>query len=233
MTAPEVADGTTTLVDAIRSESSELGITWGLRPGTVQGRSFVPGFIDVLLDNDTKPVQATTLAGAVNTGARVMTLRVPPSGMYIIGRIGFAGVQRAVKLANQTHATNDNILQADNALFGYAEAGQTYQLRLNLYAFATTTADFAIAFDAPAGSFGTWRPINHADNTVQVSTTYSTASKLGFNTSGVGTGVLIEISGWITTPTPGLVTLYWAKNTAELSTATLGDTSWFELGQLS
>lgn len=81
---PAVAAADETVIQAPR-----LGLTWALRPGTVQSPpTDDPTATSVLLDGDTAPVSAFSLVGLAYPGARVMTMRVPPSGLYITGYVG-------------------------------------------------------------------------------------------------------------------------------------------------
>jgi len=66
---------------ALVNDAQRLGLTWDLRPATV-------GNIDplqVTVDADSIPINATSMVGALVTGLRVYVLLIPPSGVFIVG----------------------------------------------------------------------------------------------------------------------------------------------------
>lgn len=77
---------TTVTVQEIVSQAVRLGLVWSLRPATVVG-DLPTGQRLVVMDGDTQPISAYNLIGTAAVGSRVMTVIVPPSGVYIIGRI--------------------------------------------------------------------------------------------------------------------------------------------------
>jgi hypothetical protein len=83
-------DITTAQVQAIIENARRLGLIWTLRPATV-------GTVDPLTvvdDADTVgkiKLGAVSLIGPLNSGARVMTLVVPPGGLFVIGALAPPG----------------------------------------------------------------------------------------------------------------------------------------------
>src|SRR5688572_25933515 len=73
-------------IEEVAGNPERLGLTWGLRPGTIQtGTTGTATGCTVILDGDTNAIPAFTLIGAVELGDRVMVTRVPPEGNYITG----------------------------------------------------------------------------------------------------------------------------------------------------
>lgn len=68
-------------VQAVLADPSRLGLTWDLRPGTVQS----PTPPTVVLDGDTAGIVVTSMIGPVAQGDRVYVLEIPPSGNFIVG----------------------------------------------------------------------------------------------------------------------------------------------------
>lgn len=66
---------------AVVERAKALGLTWTLRPATVET------FESVIYDGDTVPVGVVSLNGTAVAGDRVMCLQIPPGGNYIIGRL--------------------------------------------------------------------------------------------------------------------------------------------------
>jgi hypothetical protein len=69
----------TVLVQELKKRAVELGISWQLVTGTMTTTT------TVLVDADTVAVPCVTLSGAHPEGTRVALLRIPPSGLYVIG----------------------------------------------------------------------------------------------------------------------------------------------------
>lgn len=77
--APElISVGTQAMVE--RSDS--LGLTWGLRPATVI--ALATATVTAKYDGDTEPIAMFSLVSGLYVGARVMAIKVPPSGNYIL-----------------------------------------------------------------------------------------------------------------------------------------------------
>ncbi len=66
--------------------AKRLGLTWDLTPATVSYSVAGEPTLLVVVDGDSESIEAVNLLGVwVPTGARVMTLRVPPSGLFVVG----------------------------------------------------------------------------------------------------------------------------------------------------
>lgn len=76
---------------AIVANAERLGLTWDL---TLASAVTVKPSLMILRDGDTEPISATTTGGMPKVGDRVWVLRVPPSGIYILGPASDAGSLR-------------------------------------------------------------------------------------------------------------------------------------------
>lgn len=73
----------TTLVTSVKDNAQKLGLTWGIRFGSVTDATHV------LMDGtDTVPIEIISLIGSITSGMRVAVMAVQPSGQYVIGMIG-------------------------------------------------------------------------------------------------------------------------------------------------
>jgi hypothetical protein len=86
MTMPDQTDSpqpiaATATADALVQNAGRLGLTWDLKPGTV--KSVSP--LAIAFDDDTVAVGATSMIGAIKSGARVYVMVVPPAGNFIVG----------------------------------------------------------------------------------------------------------------------------------------------------
>jgi hypothetical protein len=70
---------------AIQDNAKRLGLTWTLRPGTVQAYSGDSGQVSIIFDGDTTAIGAVSLAGILIPAQRVMGMIIPPGGNFIIG----------------------------------------------------------------------------------------------------------------------------------------------------
>lgn len=88
---------------AIADTAKRLGLTWNLRPATVT--SLEP--LTVTDDADTGQIKlgAVSLIGELQVGQRVMTMFVPPGGLFVIGTIGTTVTQRILKGAQGSSTT--------------------------------------------------------------------------------------------------------------------------------
>lgn len=69
---------------AIAERAKALGLTWTLRPATVESSTIGNA---VIYDGDTEAVGVVPLNGNAIPGDRVMMLQIPPGGNFIIGRL--------------------------------------------------------------------------------------------------------------------------------------------------
>jgi len=76
------------------AQAQRLGLSWSLRPGTVQSTAapYDPYRPAMVLDGDADavPMPVTSLAGPLVPGMRVMVAEVPPAGRYALGVISTA-----------------------------------------------------------------------------------------------------------------------------------------------
>jgi hypothetical protein len=71
---------------AISKEGERLGLTWGLRPAEVIDSTGGSSQVKILYDGDTEAIGAVNLIGELlGEGARVLAVRVPPSGNFVVG----------------------------------------------------------------------------------------------------------------------------------------------------
>lgn len=80
-----------TLLQSMQENSFALGLSWGLRPATVQTAGV--GLVSVIADGDVSEttIEAVSLVGYLTADSRVMLLMVPPASIYIVGFLGGAG----------------------------------------------------------------------------------------------------------------------------------------------
>jgi hypothetical protein len=83
----ELPEVLATQAKAVVDRAKSLGLTWTLRPGTVQTAATSTAGPTVMYDNDTVAIGAISLAGRVYANDRVMMLMIPPGGNYIIGNL--------------------------------------------------------------------------------------------------------------------------------------------------
>lgn len=97
--------------EAIVDRAKALGLTWTLRPGTVNSTSATAP--NVIYDGDTEPVGVVSLVGNLLPDSRVMMLQVPPAGNFVLGRLSTTGstsVKQIATYRNDVPATGDTIL---------------------------------------------------------------------------------------------------------------------------
>lgn len=74
--------------EAIQNRARHLGLTWILRPATVDNYAASSGAVMATYDGDTVSLGMTALIGPLVAGQRVMGMAIPPGGNYIIGTYG-------------------------------------------------------------------------------------------------------------------------------------------------
>jgi hypothetical protein len=79
----ELPDLLSIQAQAVVDRAKSLGLTWTLRPATVNSEIGPT----VIFDGDTEGLGVQSLIGAVSSSQRVMMLQVPPGGNYIIGAL--------------------------------------------------------------------------------------------------------------------------------------------------
>lgn len=73
---------------AMIEQARRLGLTWNLRPATVNFYDRDTQNVTITYDGDTVSIGAVSLCGGLFTGARVMGMQVPPGGNFIVGTVG-------------------------------------------------------------------------------------------------------------------------------------------------
>lgn len=82
---------------AVVDRAKALGLTWTLRPATVNvAYGAAP---TVIYDGDTEQVGVTSLVGDLQPAGRVMMLQVPPAGNFVLGRLSTTGSTTVKQLA--------------------------------------------------------------------------------------------------------------------------------------
>lgn len=73
-------------VQALVENADRLGLTWQLRPATVNTVSS-DGSVTATYDGDTVPIGMISMIGTPVIGSRVMATFVPPAGNFIVGNL--------------------------------------------------------------------------------------------------------------------------------------------------
>lgn len=97
--------------EAIVDRAQSLGLTWTLRPGTVN-TSYATS-PSVIYDGDTEPIGVVSLIGNLLPATRVMMLQIPPAGNFVLGALsqtGTTNVKQTATYRNDTAATADTTL---------------------------------------------------------------------------------------------------------------------------
>lgn len=81
------ADQATVTVGALLDNAKRLGLMPGYRTGTAFAEATADGRAMVTLDGDTAPVPAFNYGGTLAPRQRVITISIPPHGLYIIGAV--------------------------------------------------------------------------------------------------------------------------------------------------
>lgn len=81
------SDQASVTVGALLDNAKRLGLLPAYKTGTIFADATTDGRAMVTLDNDTAPVPAFNYAGPLASGHRVITIAIPPHGLYIIGAI--------------------------------------------------------------------------------------------------------------------------------------------------
>jgi len=139
-----------TEAQSIVDNAQRLGLTWELRPATVQ----VTGTrsVAVLYDGDTVTITAISLVGPLIAGMRVYVIHIPPSGNFIVGfanddRLSWldaAAVTTTGTLVTTVAAAESDIPQLA-LLVPFWQAGYVYEIITQLaITVSVTTDDFSI-----------------------------------------------------------------------------------------
>jgi hypothetical protein len=129
-------------VQAVVDGAKRLGLQWGVSPATVQQSSLSSGFVLLILDGDTTPIQAMSLIGPLLPGWRVMVMSVPPSANYIIGSfvrsLGMVAYGSRVTNPATTTTVEVAILELDGV---HVTAGVAYRIGTSSLIMDSTVAN--------------------------------------------------------------------------------------------
>jgi hypothetical protein len=85
MTQPTATLAATTSVEELVEQAHRLGLTWDLRPATINSVDTTSNLVFATYDGDAESIPMINLKGSIVAGERVMAMFVPPQGNYIIG----------------------------------------------------------------------------------------------------------------------------------------------------
>ena len=140
---------------AIIENAKRLGLQWGIAPATVQQASVSTGFVQIIMDGDTTPIQAMSLVGSLLPGWRVMVLSVPPSANFIVGSFvqtsGMVGY--GSRTTNPSASTTETaVLELDNV---HVKAGVAYRIGTSSLLADSTVANDSIRINIRYTTDGT------------------------------------------------------------------------------
>jgi hypothetical protein len=75
-------------VQEVKANAASLDLTWALQPATVIAYDATMGVAKIILDGDVTVTPAISLISTLLVNERVMTVHIPPSGVYVIAQIG-------------------------------------------------------------------------------------------------------------------------------------------------
>lgn len=94
---------------SIAKEGERLGLTWGLRPAEVISSIAGSSQVSITYDGDTEAIEAVSLIGEyLAAGSRVLAVRVPPAGNFIVGHAPTGYIQGRM--------TYDTLIRANSGL---------------------------------------------------------------------------------------------------------------------
>lgn len=127
---------------ALVENAGRLGLTWDLRPATVNGASPV----SVIIDGDDAGLVATSMIGSLVVGDRVYVIKIPPGGLFIVGWVNApSNIPRLITDACSSAASaaigaEAVVLTTPSATF---ENGRAFEIRVKS-AYSVTIAGFAL-----------------------------------------------------------------------------------------
>jgi len=92
----EEFDSAATAVQALAENADRLGLTWGMRPATVQDYNIETNKALAIYDGDEESISMVSLAGPLLPNFRVMAMQVPPAGNFIVSTLGVPKVGELV-----------------------------------------------------------------------------------------------------------------------------------------
>lgn len=174
----------TTAAEAIVGNADRLGLTWQLRPATIQSALTPSGSsaVTVVIDGDTSRVSATSMIGSTYPGQRVYVIIVPPGGVFIVGVVAlpafnsldsqvFTGGTIAGSTGTEVAIASGSYTGRNEPNFNFA-AGLVYQMTLVTGAFPSTATNSITSVRIRKGSgtisgtqYAYWQvPLNSAEN---------------------------------------------------------------------
>lgn len=123
-------------VQAMVEGADRLGLKWNIGPATVQQASVSNGFVQLIMDGDTTPIQAMSLTGDLLPGWRVMVISVPPSANFVIGSLvkssGLIAYGSRVTNTGTTTTTELPVLSLSDV---HVKAGVAYHIYSSAFIF--------------------------------------------------------------------------------------------------
>lgn len=133
-------------VEELLRQAKRLGLIWDLRPGTVTNTSastFGAYEPIVVMDGDvvTAAIPTVSLVGPLAVNMRVMVMRVPPAGNYVIGNLSVAAIKRYEIGALANHGTTITTVETLLETFTNFTAlpGAAYRIEVDGWLLAATT----------------------------------------------------------------------------------------------
>jgi len=147
---------TSALVQAIVAESQRLGLTWSIRPATVNTDDLSTGITTATYDGDTTSIVMINLVGDLYAGDRVYAVSIPQGGNYIVGQPGRPGMVNPYGLhgtgvADTTSLTTFVNLTAPSS-FTFTKRRDDTRVRVHMtvgffVSLANTGMDAGVTFD--------------------------------------------------------------------------------------
>lgn len=148
MTSPDIADLLGYTVGEVAQNASRLGLDWTLRPASVSDPGDPTSIVVlVTLDGDLTPIRAISLIGTLPTNARVMTVSVPPQGVYVIGWYSINPYSIGVRKLTSTSRANTGVTTADPHLVLTLPASSFHEIELILLDSSAANAAGDLLFD--------------------------------------------------------------------------------------
>lgn len=143
--------------EGIQDRAQHLGLTWGLRPATVN--SVALNSVLATYDGDTVPIGMVSMIGTLTTGARVYVLQVPPSGNFIVGQVrAYESGDESFTFTTQTSQTRavtfTNPFLLVPRVFTNINSGAGVTQNWFSRAFNVSTTGFTLWIHGPSATWG-------------------------------------------------------------------------------
>lgn len=155
---PSVVRQIQAALQEVMMDPTRLGLTWDLRPATVQQSA--PN-VSVIIDGDSTPVTAYTMIGSVTTFQRVYVIIVPPGGNFIVGTVGVppaahaniwtAGIVASSSSPSNLEAAIPSGTYASEPTFDFA-GGKIYRVFLTTGVVGSSDANTIVVVRVRKGS---------------------------------------------------------------------------------